>query len=68
METESTSKEGESQKSESEGTNNKETTPAVEKADVAEKKDAPEPTFQLLSNPARVLPQQVSGKYGSSAS
>lgn len=29
-----------------------------EKADQAEKKE-PEPNFQLLSNPARVLPQQV---------
>lgn len=30
----------------------------IEKAEPAEKKD-PEPNFQLLSNPARVLPQQV---------
>ena len=31
-----------------------------EVAEPAEKKE-PEPTFQLLSNPARVLPQQVGG-------
>ena len=31
-----------------------------ENAESAEKKE-PEPNFQLLSNPARVLPQQVSG-------
>lgn len=36
------------------------TKPADTKSDPAEKKEA-EPNFQMLSNPARVLPQQVRG-------
>ena len=39
----------------------KEITVEIEKVEVPEKKEV-EPNFQLLSNPARVLPQQVRTK------
>ena len=38
---------------------NKDSTAETEKAAESAEKKEPEPNFQLLSNPARVLPQQV---------